>query len=332
MEFGPVPLAKARGAMLAHSLRAGGHRIAKGRVLGEAEIAALAAEGLTEVVVARPGPDDLSESEAAVRVSQVLLGPGLAADAPVNGRVNLRATAPGVLSVDARKVRSLNAADPSITLATLPPLARVGRGQIVATVKIITYAVAASSVVRAAAAGAGALEHRPVCLRDAVLVLTEAGQDARLDDKAAGAVEGRLRALGMRLAGQQRVAHRAEAIAAALRGAKADLILLLTGAATSDPRDTGPEGLRLAGGRLIRFGMPVDPGNLLFLGRLGRRPVIGLPGCARSPARNGADWVLDRIACGIAIRAGDFAAMGVGGLLKDTPLRGAPRDRGETSR
>ena len=42
--------------------------------------------------------------------------------------------------------------------------------------------------------------------------------------------------------------------------------------------------MRLAGGRVIRFGIPVDPGNLLFLGNIGTRPVIGLPGCARSPA------------------------------------------------
>jgi hypothetical protein len=55
-----------------------------------------------------------------------------------------------------------------------------------------------------------------------------------------------------------------------------------------------------AGGHVARFGMPVDPGNLLFLGDHAGRPVVGLPGCARSPALNGADWVLERLACGLA--------------------------------
>ena len=45
----------------------------------------------------------------------------------------------------------------------------------------------------------------------------------------------------------------------------------------------------------MRFGMPVDPGNLLLLGRLGGKPVLGLPGCARSPKVNGFDWVLQRL-------------------------------------
>jgi molybdenum cofactor cytidylyltransferase len=72
---------------------------------------------------------------------------------------------------------------------------------------------------------------------------------------------------------------------------------------------------------VFRFGMPVDPGNLLFHGRQAGRPVIGLPGCARSPALNGADWVLERYACGLDVSDRDVAAMGVGGLLKEIGLR-----------
>jgi molybdenum cofactor cytidylyltransferase len=73
--------------------------------------------------------------------------------------------------------------------------------------------------------------------------------------------------------------------------------------------------------------MPVDPGNLLFLGDINGRPVIGLPGCARSPALNGADWVLARVVCGIPVRSADIAAMGVGGLLKEIPTRPQPRQK-----
>jgi molybdenum cofactor cytidylyltransferase len=54
--------------------------------------------------------------------------------------------------------------------------------------------------------------------------------------------------------------------------------------------------------------------------------VIGLPGCARSPALNGADWVLERLACGLALTDDDIAAMGVGGLLKEIPIRPQPRE------
>jgi molybdenum cofactor cytidylyltransferase len=134
----------------------------------------------------------------------------------------------------------------------------------------------------------------------------------------------------MALAPRKVVPHREADLAAALRDAtgqtpRSDLIMVLTGSATSDPLDVAPAAVRAAGGKVLRFGMPVDPGNLLFLGELSGRPVLGLPGCARSPALNGADWVLERLVCGIDVSSADIAAMGVGGLLKEIPTRPRPR-------
>ena len=74
--------------------------------------------------------------------------------------------------------------------------------------------------------------------------------------------------------------------------------------------------------------MPVDPGNLLVLGSLGNIPVIGAPGCARSPKENGFDWVLARILAGETVTSTDIARMGVGGLLKEIPSRPQPRQVG----
>jgi molybdenum cofactor cytidylyltransferase len=166
-----------------------------------------------------------------------------------------------------------------------------------------------------------------VVIRTATLVLTEApGQDAKLNVKGEAAVKARLDALGVSLTETRTVAHDETAIGKAVAESSAELVLILTGAATSDLYDDAPQGVRRAGGTVARFGMPVDPGNLLFVGRIGRRPVIGLPGCARSPALNGADWVLERLVCGIEVSDQDIARMGVGGLLKEIPVRPQPRD------
>lgn len=331
MEFGAVPLDRADGAILAHSVKAGGRKIAKGTVLGPAEIAALAAEGVAEVVVARLGHDDVAEDAAAERLARALVpdpeAAGLMLTPPHTGRVNLKALGPGIAAIDSGRVHALNRVDPAITLATLPPHARVGKGTLVGTVKIISYAVPGAALEAACAAGAGAVAVRPVTLRSAGLLLTEVpGQSASLTEKGRGAVEGRLRALGMELAHCVTVPHDREAMTAALRRLGGDMALILTGSATSDLNDDGPEAVRRAGGTVARFGMPVDPGNLLFHGRLGRRPVIGLPGCARSPALNGADWVLERLACGLELSDDDIAEMGVGGLLKEIPIRPQPRE------
>ncbi|MEI4471125.1 molybdopterin biosynthesis protein [Frigidibacter sp. MR17.24] len=332
MRFGPVPLAAAAGAVLAHSARAGGRRIAKGTWLGPDEIAALAAEGIDPVIVARLDPGDLWEDAAAGRLAAALVpdpaAAGLAVTAAHTGRVNLKAAGPGIVELDAGAVLRLNLVDPAITLATVPQWQRVTEGTLVGTVKIISYAVAGAALAAAEAAARGAIRVRPAVVSGASLILTAVpGQDPKLNESGAAAVAGRLAALGVPMVSVSEVAHETAAIAAALRAAPGEMVLILTGSATSDLHDDAPQALRDAGGRVARFGMPVDPGNLLFHGDLGGRPVIGLPGCARSPALNGADWVIERLACGVAVTDEDIAAMGVGGLLKEIPTRPQPRER-----
>jgi molybdenum cofactor cytidylyltransferase len=331
MRFGPVPLGQAQGAILAHSVLLPQGRIRKGQVLGPADLAVLAAAGLAEVVVARPDAGDVAEDAAADRLAAALVPDpavaGLTRGAAFTGRVNLNATVPGVVEVDAAAVHGLNLIDPSITLATLAPLTRVWPGLLCGTVKIIAYAVGSAALDRACAVAAGAMRVRPVVRRTAGLILTEVPeQDRKLARKGRKAVEARLAALGIALQGIETVPHDEAAISAALGRLPGEIALILTGSATSDLHDTAPNAVRAAGGLVARFGMPVDPGNLLFHGHQGGRPVIGLPGCARSPALNGADWVLERLACGIDLTDADIAAMGVGGLLKEIPIRPQARE------
>ncbi|NEX45350.1 molybdopterin-binding protein [Pseudotabrizicola algicola] len=337
MIFARVPLDHAEGAILAHSVPGAelepgmAARLRKGVVLGPAEIAYLRAAGVAQVMVARLEAGDVDEDSAATRLAEALVpdptAAGLRLTPAFTGRVNLNAVGPGVVEMDVAAVHALNRIDPSITLATLVPYARVEAGMLVGTVKIISYAVGAEDLSRACDLARGAIRVRPVLHEDASLILTEvAGLPDKLASKARASVEARLHALGMRLAECLTVPHDEAAIAAALRAARGAMVLVLTGSATSDLLDTAPEGLRLAGGVVARFGMPVDPGNLLFYGSLGARPVIGLPGCARSPALNGADWVLERLACGLPLHDDDIAAMGVGGLLKEIPIRPQPRE------
>jgi molybdenum cofactor cytidylyltransferase len=325
MRFGPVPVAQALGAVLAHSVPLPHGRLRKGKVLGESDLAALHDAGLTEVTVAQLDPHDISEDDAALTLARALVaGSDLDLRAVGTGRVNIHARGAGLVRVVAAQVHALNAIDPAITLATLPPLQRVSAGEMVATVKIIAYAVAGDAVQRAASAGAAALGHLAPTLRRATLIQTcvDPTEDGA---KGHAVTQARLARLGVALAPPVMVPHRIDPLAGALRAADSDLLLVLTGSATSDLFDTAPEALRAAGGQVAHFGMPVDPGNLLFLGHLGARPVIGLPGCAKSPALNGADWVLERVICGVPVTAADIMAMGVGGLLKEIPTRPRPR-------
>ncbi len=327
MRFGPVPLDRAAGAILAHSEHLPDGRLRKGQVLAETDIARLRAAGLQSVDVAVLDAGDVHEDAAAARLAEAVLdgAAGLSLSRAFTGRVNLVAEAPGVVAVDAAKVTAANMLDPMITLATVAPWFQTHPGGMVATVKIIAYGVSAEALDRAAEAARGAIRlHRP-CYATASLIVSDTADGPGL--RGVEAIRARLAGLGMRVKQTLSCPHEVPALAEAMAAANGEVVLVLTASATSDARDTGPEALRRAGGTVARFGIPVDPGNLLFTGRLEERPVIGLPNSARSPVLHGVDWVLARIACGVPIGDADFAAMGVGGLLKEIPTRPQPRQR-----
>jgi len=329
MQFGPVPLVQAEGAVLAHSVPLpGGGRLRKGKVLSPDDLRLLAAAGLETVTVARLEGGDIDEDSAALQLAQALVpdpeSAGLRLQPVGTGRVNILATGPGLARIDAEKVHAVNACDGSITLATVHEWERMAAGGMVATVKIITYALPGAALARACAAAQGALALCGPVLHTASLIQTLVGGDKGVE-KGQRVVAERLARLDVSLSPQVLVPHDEAALAAALAQAGGDLVLVLTGSATSDSRDVAPGALRRAGGVVEHYGMPVDPGNLLFIGNLGERPVVGLPGCVRSPAMNGADWVLERLICGVEVTGATIMRMGVGGLLKEAASRPRPR-------
>ncbi|WP_294223318.1 molybdopterin-binding protein [uncultured Shimia sp.] len=327
MKFGAVPVETALGTVLAHSLVAG-KRIPKGTVLQETHLQALVDAGFETVVVAQLDQDDVAEDVAATKLAEsMLIGiEGVRATSAGAGRVNLYAESCGMIRINAAIVQQVNSIDPMITVATVPDYHRVDAHGMVATIKIIAYAVPSSALAEATKVARGAVSLRRPVFETATLIETTIGDIP--SDKGQRAMAGRVERMGMVLTERVLVPHKPDPLAQAIRSAPGDMIFVLTASATSDVMDVAPQALRDAGGQVERFGMPVDPGNLLFLGEIGGKPVIGLPGCARSPALNGADWVLERVICGSEVTHADIAAMGVGGLLKEIPTRPMPREKG----
>jgi molybdenum cofactor cytidylyltransferase len=154
------------------------------------------------------------------------------------------------------------------------------------------------------------------------------GMKESLLDKTREAIDTRLAALGSNACLEKRCAHEEGEVAdalAALRAAGCEILLVSGASAIVDRRDVVPAGITRAGGAVRHFGMPVDPGNLLLLADWDARPVLGLPGCARSPKVNGFDWVLQRLCAGLEVLPQDVMRMGAGGLLKEIGGRPLPR-------
>lgn len=327
MKFGPAKTKDAVGGILAHSLRVGIQRFPKGMVLGAGEISALVAAGITEVTIATVEVDDLGEDLAAERIAAKFLRRGISVTEPVAGRVNLVAEQAGILRVNSGAINAMNSVDEALTVATLPDYAHVEQNALIATIKVIPYGVHKSSIDQfcdLAKADVFCLHpFRPLVV-DLIMTRTKDFKES-LIQKGRKSVADRIASMGLHLRESVVVDHETAKVAAAIRASTADLILVLAASATSDRNDVIPAAIQRAGGQVVRFGMPVDPGNLLVLGKRENGTIVGLPGCARAPALNGADWVLERLAAQLDVSHHSIAQMGVGGLLKEIPQRIQPR-------
>jgi len=333
MKFGPVPVNEAEGGIAVHSIRKDGLVLKKGTAIGKAEVAALCAAGVKEIVVARLEPGDVAEDEAAAAIAAAVAGSGTRIDRAFTGRANLFAEAAGVLVVDKDVIDRLNLVDESITFATLPAYKPVVAGEMIATVKIIPFAVkrsACDAALAVARTAAPLIRVVPYRIRKIGVVSTVLpGLAGKVVDKTLKVTEERLAPARATIIAERRVPHEEAALAKAIDEVfeqGADLVIVFGASAIADRRDVIPAAVEAVGGRIEHFGMPVDPGNLLLVGEVRGRPVVGAPGCARSPKENGFDWVLMRLLAGLDVPREAITGMGVGGLLMEIVTRPQPRD------
>ncbi len=359
MRFGRVRVADAAGTVLAHSMRVGDRTFRKGRVLSAADVEALKHEHCDAVVGARLDPGDVTEDAAAAAAAAALAGEGVRVGAPFTGRCNLFAAIDGLLLVRAPDVDRFNAVDEALTVATLPAPRAVREGEMLATIKVIPFAVPRAVLDRALAPLGAETPSRPIRLSQPIrpsrtirsvrpirveafepmeVALIQTRLPATKEtvlDKTSRVLRARIEALGGCVASDTRCPHAVGAVAEAVGRALdsgAGIVLIVGASAIVDRRDVVPAGIVAAGGEVLHLGMPVDPGNLLLLARCRGHSVLGLPGCARSPAPNGLDLVLERLAAGLDVAPRDIMAMGVGGLLKETAARSQPRRGSRASR
>ncbi|WCL53212.1 NTP transferase domain-containing protein [Gimibacter soli] len=316
MDFEDRAPADAIGWQLAHSLPFPGGKLTKGHLLTDADIDRMGNTARTPVGVFRLGPDDCGEDDAATRIAATLAGAGVRAAAPVHGRVDLFAAADGLLQLPTDQPQGLGGYPTA--LATLSPSAPVKAGDKVASLKVIPFGLPSRDV-KALAAAAAALQVAPFKPFRAALL----NADAPGGEKLVKVTDARLAAAAGALAVHADCGFDKASLADALAKASTaspDVILIAGKAAITDARDIVPAALVAAGGEVLQLGLAVDPGNLLMLGKLGNSLVIGMPGCARSPARNGLDLVLERFAARLPLDPAALSTLGAGGLLE--PGRG----------
>jgi len=332
VKFGRVPLAEADGAILVHTLKAGRATIRKGSRLGASELTALRAAGYEVVMAARLELEDVGEDDAAGAIAAAATGAHVSHSAAANGRCNLIAEVPGLAVLDRVRIDALNSTDEGATIATIEPLRVVQPGELLATIKIVPFAVSKTTVERCVAAAGGPQPMVAVAdfapKRVGLLQTVMPGAKQSLVEKMAHASRKRVERLGGELIDIGTCAHDEQAVVESLSRLvehRCDIALVLGASAIADRRDVVPAAIKHAGGRIRRFGMPVDPGHLTLLAELGAMTVLGVPGSSRSQRRQGFDWILQCLFAGLDVDDETISRLGVGGLLKEIPERPMPR-------
>lgn len=310
------------GAILARDLRIGTEHWSKGRRLTEADLATLeGAPTAAPIPVILPGPGDLHEDEAAERLARAVAGPGLETRGPNQSRIDLIASHAGVVHVRVAALERINRVDP-LEVFTVFDGQVVDRGELVASVKVAPHVVE-SSVVEAGARHA-AFGARPIisvapfiARRVGVVVKQSVRGTAR--ERFEASVRAKVEGLGSSIVGIAYVDDDDAAVETAMAGFtrgkdRADLILT-AGSASTDPGDPFFVAIEALGGRLVRRGVPSHPGSMLWLARVGRTAILGLPTCGAYSKATAADLLLPRLLAGEPASAQTVARLGHGGIL-----------------
>lgn len=323
MKLKVVDLEQTVGKLLAHNVvdDAGRKVLRKGTLVGTEELSRLRELGHAEVWVTELAPDDVPEDEVARRLTEALGGAGTAISSLSKGRANLQVTVSGILKVDVDALRRINQI-PGLAIATHAANTVVAEGQVVATIKVVPYAIPRSDVEAAeevAGAANGVLSVRAFReMRVGVLLTgTEASED-RLRRVYGTAIRDRVAEAGSEVVTERFIREDVEAIAGAIRQLiqeNVDLITIAGATSIVDVDDVTPRAVKAAGGEIEIYGVPVDPGNLLMLAYVADVPVLGAPGCVRSRTANVVDLVLPRLLAGERLTHDDIVALGHGGLM-----------------
>ena len=314
--------ARLAGAILARDLVVGGKRWQKGRRLSAEDLVAIgtAKPGApVTVIIAEPG--ELHEDDAAIRLAKAVAGPNLTVRGPNQSRLDLIAAAPGVVNVLVAELERLNRLDP-LEVFTVFDGQIVEKGDLVASVKVAPHVVDAAIVEagsRLAGFGSQPIVWVAPFIPRRVGVVVKESVRATARERFEASVRAKVEGLGSTIIAIEYVDDDPEAVEAGMarfvRGADTADLILTAGSASTDPHDAFYLAVDALGGRIVRRGVPAHPGSMLWLARVGKTAILGLPTCGAYSRATAADLLLPRLLSGEPASEKTVAKLGHGGIL-----------------
>ena len=310
--------------------RQGKRLIKKGAILDDAAFDALYDADDSCIHVVEPGPDDVHEDEAGLRLSRAVAGAGVRVKGPALSRYNLVADVRGVLRVDPGFIFSINQI-PGLAVFSHLDRQPVLPGKIVAGVKITPLAVPERDISRAECV---AREHQDALIRvmpfepKRVGVIATEGLSEKLRDRFNASIDQKVGWYGSRLTDVRFVASDADAVAEALTDlVPTNDVILMAGGNTLDPLDPTLIAIGELNGKMVHYGAPSHPGSMFWLAEIGDVPIVNLASCSMYSSVTFADLILPLVMTGEHLTEEDVDSFGYGGLLdREMRFRFPPYD------
>ena len=301
-------------------------KINKGTKIEQSHIDLFLRDNINLITCAKLEKGDVEENAAVYEVSKEMVAKhksNLSIDTPKQGRCNLISNVNGVIKFNPKQLLNINSVTDKVAVASKKNLTFVKKNEVVISTKAIPFAVNNRLLKAVIEKCSNCFKVIPFKNKLIHLIQTyNKTTSEKILEKTIIVTNDRLTKCGINNFFEKKCEHSVNALSCKIRESmdeNVDIILIFGATAITDINDIVPKSIRKNDGKVTRLGMPVEPGNLMLLGDLKKSdkniPVVGMPGCARSPKENGVDWILWRLFSEIDISLEEINDMGNGGLL-----------------
>ncbi len=243
------------------------------------------------------------------------------------GRSNIYSTKSGLFIYKTNNLIKLNN-NSKIAISAIRPFSKVEQNQELITAKVIPYGINKKLLQKNNQRLKDTFKVVPFQNKKIVLIQTFNKKiNEKLIIKSRKVTQKRLELCGIKKIKEIVIPHELNILCDKIKvciNQNIDVILIIGPHAITHIKDIIPSAISISGAKIIRFGIPVEPGNLLLLSKFKSSFkssnkdifIIGMPSCAKSPKENGFDWVLWRILCNIDFKNSNLDELSIGGLIK----------------
>lgn len=301
-----------------------GRAFKKGHIIKAEDIQKLLDIGKEHIYVWEPQEGELHENDAAIRISELVVGEGVAKSEEIKeGKVDFFADRDGILRVDKEKLFTINSIG-EIIVSTLHNNTPIKKGEKIGATRVIPLIIDEKPILKAEE-----LINDKVIWVDEIkpkkcLLITTGNEvyKGRIKDAFLPVIKAKLGYYGSEVVRQVILPDEKERIIEEIQEGleeKVDMIIC-TGGMSVDPDDVTPTAIKESGGELVTYGSPVLPGAMFLLAYHNGTPILGVPSCAMYSKRTVLDLVLPRVLADERLEFKDITAYGHGGLCLDCDI------------